>query len=59
MNAARLLDRQFAEQVIEVSTISCSPCPSRVPVSEPQTAEQVVVVFKVFSHKTEFNSCWC
>ena len=49
MDAARLLDRQFAEQVIEVPIISCSPCPSRVPISEPQTAEQLVEVPTVLS----------
>ena len=31
----------MAVQVIEVPKISCSPCPSRSPVPEPQTAEQL------------------
>ena len=38
----RILDFPIAEQVIEVPKISCSPCPSRSPVPEPQTAEQLV-----------------
>ena len=40
----RILDRPVAEQVIEVPTISCSPCPSRSRVPEPQLAEQLVDV---------------
>ena len=42
--AFRLLDRPIAEQVIEVPKISCSPCPSRVPILVPQIAEQLVEV---------------
>ena len=34
--ALRLLDRPMAEQVIEVPTVSCSPCPSRSLVPVPQ-----------------------
>ena len=44
MYAFRLLDFPIAEQVIEVSKISCSPCPSRVPILVPQMAEQLVEV---------------
>ena len=43
-DAIRILDFPIAEQVIEVATISCSPCPSRSPVPEPQSAEQLVEV---------------
>ena len=49
MGPARLHDRQVAEHVIAVPTFSCSPCPSRVPVSEPQTVEQLVEVPTVLS----------
>ena len=42
--ALRLLDRPIAEQVIEVPTVSCSPCPSRSQVPVPLTAEQLVEV---------------
>ena len=42
--ALRLLDRPIAEQVIEVPTVSCSPCPSRSLVPVPQSAEQLVEV---------------
>ena len=45
----RMLDRPMAEQVIEVPTISCSPCPSRSPIPEPQMAEQLVEVPTVLS----------
>ena len=48
MGPARLHDRHVAEQVIDVPTFSCSPCPSRVPVSEPQTAEQLLEVLTPF-----------
>ena len=48
-DALRMLDRPMAEQVIEVPTISCSPCPSRSPKPEPQTAEQLVEVPTVLS----------
>ena len=41
----RLLDTQLPdEQAIFVSKISCSPCPSRSRVPEPQSAEQLVEV---------------
>ena len=40
----RLLDRPLAEQAISVPKISCSPCPSRSRVPEPQSAEQLVEV---------------
>ena len=33
----RILDLPIAEQVIEVPKISCSPCPSRFFVPEPQS----------------------
>ena len=55
VDAARLLDRQFAEQIIEVPTISCSPCPSRVPISEPQTAEQLPCSSKLLSRPLTFQ----
>ena len=45
----RFLDLPMAEQVIEVPKISCSPCPSRYPVPEPQSAEQLVEVPTVLS----------
>ena len=45
----RILDFPIAEQVIEVPTISCSPCPSRSPIPEPQMAEQLVEVPTVLS----------
>ena len=48
-DALRLLDRPMAEQVIEVPKISCSPCPSRSRVPEPQSAEQLVEVPTVLS----------
>ena len=38
-----------ADQVIEVPTISCSPCPSHSPIPEPQSAEQLVEVPTVLS----------
>ena len=40
----RILDLPIAEQVIEVPKISCSPCPSRFLVPEPQSADQLVEV---------------
>ena len=41
----RLLDTQSPdEQAISVPKISCSPCPSRSRVPEPQSAEQLVEV---------------
>ena len=40
----RLLDRPLAEQAISVPKISCSSCPSRSRVPEPQLADQLVEV---------------
>ena len=40
----RFLDFPSVEQVIDVPKISCSPCPSRSLVPEPQSAEQLVEV---------------
>ena len=40
----RLLDRPIAEQVIAVPTVSCSSCPLRSCVPEPQLADQLVEV---------------
>ena len=41
----RLLDKQLPdEQAISVPKISCSPCPSRSRVPEPQSADQLVEV---------------
>ena len=48
-DALRILDLPMAEQVIEVPRISCSPCPSRFPIPEPQPAEQLVEVPTVLS----------
>ena len=48
-DALRILDRPMAEQVIEVPKISCSPCPSRSLIPEPQSAEQLVEVPTVLS----------
>ena len=45
----RILDFPISEQVIEVPKISCSPCPSRSRVPEPQSAEQLVKVPTVLS----------
>ena len=45
----RILDFPIAEQVIEVPKISCSPCPSRSLVPDPQSAEQLVEVPTVLS----------
>ena len=45
----RIVDFPIAEQVIEVPKISCSPCPSRSRVPEPQSAEQLVEVPTVLS----------
>ena len=47
--ALRLLDRPIAEQVIAVPTVSCSSCPSRSRVPEPQSADQLVEVPTVLS----------
>ena len=49
MEALRLLDRPIAEQVIAVPTVSCSSCPSRPRVPEPQSADQLVEVPTVLS----------
>ena len=48
-DALRILDRPMAERVIEVPKISCSPCPSRSLIPEPQSAEQLVEVPTVLS----------
>ena len=48
-DALRILDFPIAEQVIEVPKISCSPCPLRSLVPEPQSAEQLVEVPTVLS----------
>ena len=45
----RILDLPIAEQVIVVPKISCSPCPSRSLVPEPQLADQLVEVPTVLS----------
>ena len=44
MEALRLLDRPIAEHVIAVPMVSCSSCPSRSRVPEPQSADQLVDV---------------
>ena len=49
MEALRLLDRPISEQVIAVPTVSCSSCPSRSRVPEPQSADQLVAVPTVLS----------
>ena len=43
-DALWILDRPMAEQVIAAPKISCSLCPSRSLVPEPQSAEQLVEV---------------
>ena len=48
-DSLRILDFPIAEQFIEVPKISCSPCPSRFLVPEPQSAEQLVEVPTVLS----------
>ena len=48
-DALRILDLPMAEQVIEVPKISCSACPSRSLLPEPQSAEQLVEVPTVLS----------
>ena len=50
----RILDVPIADQVIEVPKISCSPCPSRSRVPEPQFAEQLVEVPTVLTHAHRF-----
>ena len=47
-DALRILDFPIVEQVIEVPRI-CSPCPSRSPIPEPQSAEHLVEVPTVLS----------
>ena len=49
VDALRILDLPMAEQVIEVPKISCSTCPPRSPIPEPQSAEQLVEVPTVLS----------
>ena len=44
MDILQLLDRPIAEQVIAVPTVSCSSCPLRSRVLEPQSADQLVEV---------------
>ena len=44
LDALRLLDLPIAEQVIDVPKFFCSACPSRCPIPEPQTADQLVEV---------------
>ena len=41
MDVFRSLDSSIQEQVIEVPILSCSTCPSRSPVLEPQKVEQL------------------
>ena len=41
MDTLRILDLPMAVQVTEVPKFSCSPCPSRSPIPEPQSAETV------------------
>ena len=48
-DALRILDQPMAKQVIEVPKISCSPCPSRSCIREPQVAEQLVQVPTIVS----------
>ena len=48
-DALRILDRPMPEQVVEVPTISCSTCPSRSLIPQPQLAEQLVEVPTVLS----------
>ena len=45
----RSLDRPIVVQVITVPTVSCSSCPSRSRVPEPQSADQLVEVPTVLS----------
>ena len=45
----RLLDRPIAEQVIAVPTVSCSSCPLRSRVPEPQSADQLVEVLTILT----------
>ena len=49
LDVARLMDLPISEQVIEVPKISCSSCPSRSPIPEPELAEQLVEVSTVLS----------
>ena len=48
-DALRILDRPIAEQVFEVPQFSCSSCPSRSLIPEPQVAEQLMEVPTVLS----------
>ena len=48
-DALPIHDRPIAEQVVEVPKISCSPCPSRSLIPEPQSADQLVEVPTVLS----------
>ena len=49
LDALRISERPMAVLVFEVPKISGSPCPSRSPLPEPQTAEQLVEVPTVLS----------
>ena len=49
MDTLRILDLPMAVQVTEVPKFSCSPCPSRSLIPEPQSAEQLVEVPTVLS----------
>ena len=44
LDVARLMDLPISEQVIGAPKVSCSSCPSRSPIPEPQSAEQLVEV---------------
>ena len=48
-DALRVLDLPIAEQAIVVPKVSCSPCPSRSLVPEPQSADQLAEVPTVLS----------
>ena len=58
-DALRILDLPVAEQVIEVPKISCSPCPSRSLIPEPQSAEQLVEVPTVLSPRAHRGADRC
>ena len=53
----RILDFPIVEQVIAVPTVSCSPCPSRSRVPEPQSADQLVEVPTVLSPAHRSSDC--
>ena len=58
MVALRRLDRPIAEQVIAVAKISCSSCPARAVLREPQVVEQLEKVptfFLFFEKKGEIR----